>query len=383
MDTHHSSTRRKFLKDSMTGSLFVAFSPVLFNAVSCSNNLESKALHQLLNALHSGDPVIQAHAASLLGELKAEVAVGPLVEYVTDCRYYAKTAGFNALMAIGDKTVIPDIAPLIEKPNVPIDLHWYQSICVQSAAALTNIVLGGNDGGSEGASFFDRVRIEKGVDWKFFIFCLWYSPFILQLPGTSPALMALKQLTRKLVFNKRFYQAERATMAARAMAVIKGAEAGSHLRWYIHNFQSRYVRGHGAFNLLLAENSEQNAAFLSDIYKNDITEFVKIQSAAGLYNAGRDDHLDYIIDRAGKASDIIDRTTAIEALGLKPADQGNKVLADNLHHTDPYVRLCAIESLGKIKDHELPGIEQMLTNEEDIRVQLQAARYVLGRNKEV
>ena len=363
----------------MTGSLFVAFSPVLFSAVSCSNNLESKALHQLLNALHSGDPVIQAHAARLLGELKAKEAVGPLVKYVTECRYYAKTAGFNALMEIGDISVIPDIAPLIEKPNVPIDDHWYQSICVQSAAALTNVVLGG----SEGGSFFDRVKTEKGVDWKFFIFCLWYSPFILQLQGTSPALMALKQLTRELVFNKRFYQAERATMAARAMAVIKGAEAGSHLRWYINSFQSRYVRGHGAFNLLVAENSEENAALLSDIYKNDATEFVKIQSAAGLYNSERDDYLDYIIDRAGKASDIIDRTTAIEALGIKPADPGNKVLLDNLQHADPYVRFCAIEALEKIKDLEQPGIEQMLTNDENIRVQLQVARYILARKKEV
>lgn len=373
MDTPKSATRRQFFRAGAVGSVLLAAQPLLFNILSCAGGPKKVLLAKIIKGLDSVDPLVQAHSAILLGELKAKEALGPLVKYVKECRYYAKSAGFNALMEIGDRGVLADITPLIEKPNVPIDDHWYHSVCVQSAAALANIVLGGNDGGR----FFEQIANTETIKWKADIFYLWYSPFILQLPDTNSAIAALKQQTKKLVLMKKFFQPERLTVAARALGVLKGKKAADQLRWHITNFQSRYIRGNGAYNLLIAESSQENAAMLDDLFNNDITDFVKIQAAAALHLSGKAGYEAYIVDRAKNASDTIDCTAAMEALGLKPSGAGKAVLMENVQHEIPYIRLCAIEALEKHKEPANRKIAGMAAKDPDPRVQLQATKFMI------
>ena len=372
-----SMSRRSMLKISAAGSAFLAAQPLLSNPMSGAGKPDEN-LQALIMGLCSDDPLIQAHCATLLGQLKAEEAVEPLMRYVADCRYLAKTAGLNALMEIRDAKSLTVVLSLIEKPNVPIDRHWMHSVVLQSAAAFTALLLGRK----EGIEFFEankdlpKTPTGEQMQWGVSTFCIWYAPYILQLPDTGADMDYMRELVKARIAKKNQHRPNQVVRVAQALGHIKGKEAAEDLKWYLSAFQSRYIRGAAAENLLAADLSAENVSLVSDAYKNDTTDFVKIKAAAGLLAAGKEDHTDYIISQATNAPDTIDRTTAMTLLGEISSSAGNAALKNNLKHNDPYVRLCAVEAL------ENPGagakeVTALAASDPDTRVQLQVAKYLL------
>ncbi len=137
----------------------------------------------LIAGLQSGDPIVQADAARLLGELRAREAVGPLLNYVCTDPHYAKTAGLEALARIGDPSVCPRIRQLMSDPHVPNDTPWYGYQSVRVAAALALLSLGDESGAATLQGIIDATAKDRSPEdaakWALYA---WFGPAVLELP---------------------------------------------------------------------------------------------------------------------------------------------------------------------------------------------------------
>ncbi len=333
--------------------------------------------YELLAAsLRDADRVIAADAARLLGGLGRVEAAGPLVRYVTECRYHAKVAGFEALARLGQTSVCEAIRPLVDAPNVYDDWYWYGRKVVRAAAATALLALGDDSG----AAYLNELA-DKGDD----ALGAFMAPAVLQLPDTTDAATALKaRLTVEALIgvrerSVRLSDPGRLVRVVEALGLIGTEEAaGAIARWL--DFRSRYVRGQAALSLLAASATDEHIAAVEALRDDDATDFVRLRATQALAGAGATDDVAALVDLAAGAADAIDRGAALEALGLLGCEDVADAVAAALGDDVPYVRLCAIEALDRLD----AGGEAVAARMDDPsrRVRLQAAAYLAARDGE-
>ncbi|NLF31800.1 MAG: hypothetical protein GX591_13050 [Planctomycetes bacterium] len=331
----------------------------------------------LLDALFDPDRVVGADAARLLGGLGRREAAPALVRYVTECRYHAKVAAFEALARIGDASVCPAIRPRVDDPHVYDDWYWYGAKTVRAAAATALLALGDDSG----AAYLTELA-DKHDDALY----AWMAPAVLALGDTTPATAAIKarlsvqSLTGANERSVRLSDPGRLTRVVEALGLIGGDEAARAIAGWL-GFRSRYVRAQAAVSLLAASSSQENIEAVAALRDRDGTDFVRIRATQALIGAGAADDASPLLDGAVHGTDAVDRGAALEALGLLGRADGIETALAALDDGSPYVRLCAIEALDRLD----AGGDAVARRMEDPspRVRLQAAAYLAARDGEV
>ena len=337
----------------------------------------------LIAGLQSGDPIVQADAARLLGELRAREAVGPLLNYVCTDPHYAKTAGLEALGRIGDPSVCPRIRQLMSDPHVPNDTPWYGYQSVRVAAALALLSLGDESGAATLQGIIDATATDRSPEdaakWALYA---WFGPAVLELPD---GLESARKLKEEMTFES-LYPAEKKdpgqiVVIARALGMMNTDQSLGKLVELL-KFHSRYVRASAAVNLLAASPTTEHIAAVTELAEKDPTEFVRIKASLALVLAGDDKYLPVIVKAADSAEDGLDRAAAVEALGLLHQRACVALLMRQLRQANPFVRLSAIQALdrldcGETVDMAVAGCRL----DANPRVRLYAAKYFAARRR--
>jgi len=305
-----------------------------------------------------------------LGELSRPAAVGPLCDYVTHDRCYAKIAGFHALGRIGDRAAVEIIRPLLDDPNCQDDWYWYGCKSVRAAAAAALLALG--DAG--GTSYLTELA-EADDD----VFYVWFAPAILRLPDAPVALTS--RLTPEALCGPgagkvRQTDPARVAMVTEALGLVGGPVACERLQT-LTGFRSRYVRGQAVLSLLAADPSDARVAAAEELADGDPTDFVRVKAALALALADRASPVDQIARVATETPESFDRAVAIESLGLLGDVSAEPLLRASLDDPDDYVRRCGVEALDRIG---ADGIDTLLEDPDEL-VRLQAARMLAAREK--
>jgi HEAT repeat protein len=332
---------------------------------------DEKPFDLLTAALVADDEIVQADAARLLGELGSARAVPALGRYVTECRYYCKTAGSDALGRIGDAAAIPVLKHVLAEPNVDDDWFWYCRRAVRTSAAVALLALGDDSG----AAWLGELA-DNNDD----VFFCWYAPALLRLPDNLPVVPRLKaRITVESLIRpggRRTRNSEPGLMAVKteALGLVGTPEACRAIIDHQMTFLSRYVRGQAAVSLLEADAGAENVARVETLLAEDDTDFVRIKASLALTRAGRPGQAALIAEAAGSLDDAFDRAAAVEALGLVGDAAGAETLEAQLGHADAYVRQCAIEALERVGAPGAKEAAERMLGDESIRVRLQAAK---------
>jgi HEAT repeat protein len=335
----------------------------------------------LIAGLQSSDPIVQADAAWLLGELRSRDAVGPLVDYVCTDWHYGKTAGLEALARIGDPSVCPRIRELLSEPHVPDDTPWYGRQSVRVAAALALISLGDEAGApalQEIISANPKPRSpEEAAQWALYA---WFAPAVLDLQDSLEGAGKLKQeMTFERLFPEGRKDPGQIVVTVRALGMLKTDRSLGKLVELL-KFHSRYVRASAAMNLLRASPTPGHIAAVAELAEKDPTEFVRVKASLALALAGDDKRLPTIVRAADSAEEGLVRAAAIEALGLLHQRPCVAVLMRQLRQPDPFVRLSAIGALDRLDCGETASLAVADRRQDDNpRVRLYAAKYFAAR----
>ena len=320
----------------------------------------------LLEALRAEDPVVQADAARLLGDLGAPDAVGPLVQYVTHSRHYAKTAGFDALARIGDAGCCPQLRPLVEQPNVPDDDFWYGRTSVQLFAALTLLALGDNAG--EQRLLDDSSNLHN---WAFYT---WLAPSVLRLPDHSPAVARVKaRLTTETLRPPGKSDPAQLAYITDALGLLGGVSARRALVELCDN-PSRYVRGRASINLLSLSSQREDVQRVQRIAADDEALFARVKAAHALAAHGDRAAVRTIASAVEAAPSAFDRAAALDSLGVVGEPEHVSVAAAALRSSEAYVRQCAVEALDRLGTAAAVQAVRPLRDDPDVRVRLQVAK---------
>ena len=341
----------------------------------------AEPLAVLIAGLESDDPVVQADAARLLGELRAREAVGPLLNYVCTDPHYAKTAGLEALARIGDPSVCPRIRQLMSDPHVPNDTPWYGYQSVRIAAALALLSLGDEDGAATLQGIVDATAKDRSPEdaakWALYT---WFAPAVLELPD---GLESARKLKQEMTFES-LYPAEKKdpgqiVVIARALGMLKTEQSLGKLVELL-KFHSRYVRASAAVNLLAASPTPEHTAAVAELAEKDPTEFVRIKASLALALAGDDKYLPVLVKAADSAEDGLVRAAAVEALGLLHQRACVALLMRQLRQANPFVRLSAIQALDRLDCGETVAVAVAGCRQDaNPRVRLYAAKYFAAR----
>lgn len=333
----------------------------------------------LLAALEADDDIVQADAARLLGELGSARALPALGRYVTECRYYSKTAGLDALGRIDDPAAVPVLGHVLAEPNVDDDWFWYCRRAVRASAAVALLALG--DGG--GAAYLGELA-DNNDD----VFFCWYAPALLRLADDLPGVAQLKaRITVESLIKpgrRRTRNSEPGLMAVKteALGLIGTPEACRAITDHSMIFLSRYVRGQAALSLLGADAGAEHIARVEALLADAGTDFVRIKASLALALAGRPGHVALIAEAAGLLEDAFGRAVAVEALGLVGDAAGAETLEAQLDHGDAYVRQCAIEALERVGTPGAKDAAERMLGDKSVRVRLQAAKLLAAAGGE-
>ena len=335
----------------------------------------------LIAGLESDDPIVQADAARLLGELRLREAVGPLLNYVCTDPHYSKTAGLEALARIGDPSVCPRIRQLITDPHVPDDTPWYGCQSVKIAAALTLLSLGDESGAATvqqivEAKAKDRSP-EDAAQWALYT---WFAPAVLELPdGLEPARKLKQEMTFERLFPAEKKDPGQIVVIARSLGMLNTEKSLGKLVELL-KFHSRYVRASAAVSLLKASPTPEHIAAVTELAEKDPFEFVRIKASLALALAGDDKRVPALVKAAESAENSLDRAAAVEALGLLHQRAYVAVLMRQLWQADPFVRLSAIQALDRMGGGETVALAVAgCRQDESPRVRLYAAKYFAAR----
>lgn len=324
----------------------------------------------LVAGLRATDEVVQADAARLLGELGRREAVPALVAYVTDCRYYCKTAGIDALARLGDPAVCGDLRRLMADPNVDDDWFWYCRRAVRASAAVALLALGDDSGAA---------YLKELADTDDDVLLCWYGPAVLRLPDDLTAarevkaLITLDRLAGGGTRRTRHTEPGAVAMKAEALGLIGTPEACRALL-ELMQFHSRYVRGQAAVSLLGADPGEAHVAAVTAMADSDGADFARVKASVALALAGRCEKVAFLAEAAGSIDDPFDRAVAVEALGIAGDATRADVVASQLAHADAYVRQCALEALERMGAPGARAAAERAAGDASIRVRLQAAK---------
>jgi len=339
---------------------------------------EMTPFEMLIAALEAPDRYDQADAARLLGELGRREAVGPLLRYVTESRYYCKAAGLHALARTGDVSACPALRGLVDEPNVVDDWFWVDGRAVRAAAAVSLLALGDDSRADYLAELADA-----GDD----VFFCFYGPALLRLPDRLPAARDLKaRITVEAVgdpvpHSVRHTDPARVALKAEVLGLLAGPEACAALGGLMR-FHSRYVRGQAAVSLLGADPSDEHVRLVEAMADGDPADFARVKASYVLAALGRRDRIAPIAEAASRLDDPFDRAVAVECLGLLAAGDTAEVVERQAAHADPYVRQCAVEALERIGAAAAEPIARRCLGDESPRVRLQAAKLLAAREGE-
>ena len=351
--------------------------------------MPAKPFEVLCDGLRSADPLVQAEAARLLGELGSPAAVAPLLDYVRTSRHYHKAAGYTALGRLGDRSVCAELRAHVERPGLRDDWYWYGCRAVRACVAVALLELG-----DEAGADFLRQLADKSDD----VFFCWLAPALLRLGHALPAARELKgRLTAQTLTEPGFRRTRHTepgnmAMKAEALGLIGGPVAAKALLEMM-KFHSRCVRGQAALSLLRASAGEvplpsqlqqANVATVEALADGDPTDFVRIKAALALalLGARHGGRAKFIADLAGRIQDPFDRAVAVEALGLLGSAAYAAAVAGQLDHEDAYVRQCALEALERIDPAAAARAAKKADQDDSPRVRLQAARILAAQQAE-
>ena len=316
---------------------------------------------------------MQADAARLLGTLGRHEAALPLVKYVTECRNYAKVAGFEALARLGDPAAVPALRRLVEWPNVPDDWYWYCARSVRAASAVALMALGDESG---------EPYLTQLADKQDDVFFAWFGPAILRLPDKSRAAKALKArltvaaLVQPGAGKTRCNNPATAAMIAEALGLLPAAEARDALD-ELARHHSRYVRGRAALSLLARGAPDLEVLFVEELAKKDPADFVRVQASLALAKAGKAGWAEALAAAVGRLRDPFDLAVAVEAVGLAGRSRLAPAVQRRLSHADPFVRQTAVEALDRLGG-DASAVRRRL-DDPSPRVRLAAARFFAAR----
>ncbi|HEU4506727.1 MAG TPA: HEAT repeat domain-containing protein [Pyrinomonadaceae bacterium] len=86
------------------------------SALALGEQRDNRAAEGLIEALNDEDPNVRYHAIEALGKLKAVEVTDKLVEVAETGHFFFGFAALDALMQIGDPSVVPRIMPLLTDP---------------------------------------------------------------------------------------------------------------------------------------------------------------------------------------------------------------------------------------------------------------------------
>ncbi|MEX0887143.1 MAG: HEAT repeat domain-containing protein [Phycisphaeraceae bacterium] len=320
----------------------------------------------LLEALDAEDPVVQADAARLLGDLRSFDAVGPLVRYVTESRHYAKTAGFDALARIGDADCCPDLRPLVERPNVPDDDFWYGRTSVQLFAALALLALGDTSG--------EEMLLDESSNLHNWAFLTWLAPSVLRLPDDSPTVARVKaRITTETLVPPHKSDPGQLAYVTDALGLLGGASARQALVELCAN-PSRYVRGRASINLLVISSQREDVQRVERIASDDETLFARVKAAHALATQGDRAAVSTIASAVDEAESAFDRAAALDSLGVVGDAEHVSPAAAALRSGEAYVRQCAVEALDRLGTDAAVEAARTAREDPNVRVRLQVAK---------
>lgn len=337
-----------------------------------------KPLDLLLEALKSPDEVVAADAARLLGELGDPAAVPALCDYVTQSRFYCKTAGIEALARIGDRRAVPVLQGLLKDPNVDDDWFWYCRRAVIASAAIALLALGDDSG----AAYLNQLA-DRDDD----VFFCWYAPALLRLPSDLPAARLLKaRLSVAAVAGPgarktRLSEPGIMTIKTEALGLMATPEACAAIK-ALMPFHSRYVRGQAALSLMEAACNDNHEPLVAAMADGDATDFARLKASLALALTGHKERATFIASSAGRVEDPFDRAVALEALGTLGDNAYATEIEAQLDHGDPYVRQCALEALERVGAASAQAAAKRALKDPNIRVRLQAAKLLAAAQKE-
>jgi len=373
-------TRRQFLHNSAAAaasltalSLLKAATPA--RAAAATSTGPPKLL---LEGLASDDLIIGADAARLLGDLGSKAAVGPLLDYVTNCPYYAKTAGLDALARIGDRSAVERIRGVFADPRVDSDVTWwYGSTAVRLGAGLALLTLG-DDSPAEWLLDEDTSRDE--VDRRNWAMFCWFAPAVLRLPDTLKATRRLKKriTVEKLTVDSN--DVHRFVVRCDALALLGTDEATSALVGFTGHL-SRYVRGRAAVRLLGVSDHRGHVDRVVSMAQNDRTDFARIKACEALGREGRSFYARRVAEMAARTPDPFDKAAAVESLGALGAADHLGVVIRSAGAEDPYLRLCAVEALDRIGTPAAIEAAGRRMDDPDMRVRMQAAKCIAAHRQ--
>ncbi len=329
-------------------------------------------------ALRHKDPVVQADAARMLGELRRAGAVPDLCAYVSESRHCYKTAGMEALARIGDDAAVTTLQALVDAPNVQDDWYWFMHKSVRAAAAIALLRLNNEYG------LYYLEDLEQNAKSLFYG---WFAPALLRVPSHSPHVRSLQdRLTpERVVVKSEAPGADlRATDPSFVIAVVEalgemnGPPAAEHLRRFL-TWRSRYVRAQAALGLCRISTGEEDIARLSEMLRTAATDFERIRLTRILVEHDPGTDVDPLVHLARHATETFDRAAAVEAMGELGFESFAPATAQALEDEDPWVRQCAVEALEYIGGEAARERIRRALADTHIRVRLQAAKALLAK----
>ena len=324
----------------------------------------------LISGLEHDDPVVQADAARLLGEIACADAVPALLAYVSNSRHAYKTAGFEALMKIGDKSIIPDLEKLLAAPNVQDDWYWHMNKSVKAACAICLLSLGSK------IALQHLVQLaDDGQD----IFYGWFAPSILRMDSGLPGVKQLQErLTVETIYKDgagtlREMDPSFVITVSEALACMNTEDALEAQR-SLCAWRSRYIRVQAARGLMQQSEAKEDKDLIQQMFNEAQTEFEESGLSAILFEQKLTDDISRVQTIAASSQDAFERAYAVEQLGIIADRSSLQVLEQATKDSDAYVRQNAVEALDRLDHSDASQIINTCAADESMRVRLQVAK---------
>lgn len=330
----------------------------------------SRAWELLLTTLRSADRLYSPEAARLMGELGRADAVEPLVEYVCSAWDYGKTAGLYALQQLGDAACAQELVSLVDSPNVCEDYYWHHAYLVRAAAALTVRVLDAR----LSPPFFERQLAEEDSK-NFDLFCIFYSPVLVELPPGDPLIGQLRAHALGNIYARQHTRPIHLIRSAKALGRTDTELAFRELE-YLLNWPGQYVRGAAAEQLSSDNHRTKAAPMLRDFFEKEEAAFARVKAAGALTRLGDERGPECLRELMLNTPDPLVQANAIDTAAVCLKLEAHELLP-LFNHTSPWVRASAVGAMENTPMPDCVEATVTLLDDPDLQVRLQAAKTLL------